>query len=201
MEKEPPRARLFVALDLPDDARAALVEWRLRAFGDPALRLVAPEALHVTLVFLGYVPESDLERVAGALPEGARQPLLQAIGVKPLPPRRPRLVALDLADQGGDAARIQNAVADALRAEGLYEPEARAWWPHVTLARVRKGARLGAGALDAAQSALDARAASGPSIRSPWRPSAITLYRSRLSPKGARYEPLARVALGLQSSC
>src|SRR5882724_10545658 len=60
-----PRARLFLALDLPDDLRAALVEWRSAALAGRAdLRPVAPEALHVTLVFLGYLPEKEIATVA-----------------------------------------------------------------------------------------------------------------------------------------
>jgi 2'-5' RNA ligase len=173
-----------VALDLPEDAREALVEWRARALDDERLRLVSPEALHVTLVFLGHLPEEEIPRIANVLvaPEG-QAPLMTATGVKPVPPRAPRLFALDLADEDGRAGRIQAAVSDALEALGLYEPEKRPFWPHVTLARVRKGARV---------KRLEVPDPPG----NPWRAEALTLYRSRLSPKGARYEPLQRIALG-----
>ena len=56
---------MFVALDLPAATREALVAWRERALeGRADLRPVAPEALHVTLVFLGYLPEKEIGRVA-----------------------------------------------------------------------------------------------------------------------------------------
>ena len=183
----PPRARLFVALDLPSGARAALDAWRLRAFaGQPDLRLVAPEALHVTLAFLGHLDETEIPRVAALIrpaADVAAPPQLTASGAKAVPPRRPRLFALDLADQGGRAGSIQAAVSDALAGAGLYEPEERPFWPHVTLARVRKGAR--APRLELADPPGE-----------PWRAEALTLYRSRLSREGARYEPLERVQLG-----
>jgi 2'-5' RNA ligase len=182
VESRPSKARLFVALDLPADAREALVDWR-RELDHPDVRLVAPVALHVTLVFLGHLAEEEIPRIAEAIePPPAEAPVLTAKGVKPVPPRRPRLFALDLADDGGRAGRIQASVSDALEALGLYEPEKRPFWPHVTLARVRKGARVGR--IDAPEPPSE-----------PWRAEAVTLYRSRLSPKGARYEALHRVAL------
>jgi 2'-5' RNA ligase len=52
-----PRTRLFVALDLPDAVREGLVAWGERELRDPALRPVRPEALHVTLAFLGWSSE------------------------------------------------------------------------------------------------------------------------------------------------
>lgn len=184
MASRPASARLFVALDPPDDARLALAEWRDRVFGtDPALRLVAREALHVTLVFLGHLPEDEVDEVARlAQPPQIQAPLLTAAGVKPIPPRRPRLVALDLHDEGGRAGAIQAALSDAYERAGLYEPEKRPFWPHVTLARVRQGTKPSPPADD-------------PPPAGSWRAEAVTLYRSRLSPKGARYEPLARVEL------
>jgi RNA 2',3'-cyclic 3'-phosphodiesterase len=172
-----------VALDLPADAREALVAWRGHALGRiEALRLVSPEALHVTLAFLGYLPEGDIPRITAALPSAASAPRMHAVGVKPVPPRRPRLVALDLADEDGRAGAIQGAVSDALEHEGLYEPEKRAFWPHVTLARVRKGERIRG--LEVADPPPE-----------PWQAEALTLYRSRLSREGARYEPLHRITL------
>jgi 2'-5' RNA ligase len=180
-------ARLFVALDLPDAARSELVAWRERALGGREdLRLVDPEALHVTLVFLGHLPEAEIPRIAAIVRSSApagEPPLLRATGVKPLPPRRPRLFALDLADDEGRAGRVQASVSSALEAEGLYKPEQRAFWPHVTLARARHGVRPGM---------LEAP----PPPAGSWQAQAVTLYRSRLSPRGARYERLERVALG-----
>jgi len=179
----PSRARLFVALDLPADAREELVAWRAGALGGlEALRLVAPEGLHVTLAFLGHLDEAEIPRIAALLRPSAA-PVMRATAVKPVPLRRPRLFALDLADEDGRCGAIQASLSDALAAAGLYEPEERPFWPHVTLARVRKGARVPR--LDLP----DPPAA-------PWRGAAVTLYRSRLSREGARYEALARVELG-----
>jgi 2'-5' RNA ligase len=169
-------------MDMPGDARAELVGWRDQALGGvDGLRLVAPEALHVTLVFLGHLAEDLIPEVASLIvfpPDDI--PVLAATGVKPVPPRGPRLFALDLDDEDGRAGRVQAAVSAALADAGLSEPEKRPFWPHVTLARVRKGARV---------KRFDTPAPPA----EPWRAAAVTLYRSRLSPKGATYEPLERV--------
>ena len=64
--------RLFVALDLPAPARAALAAFRDRV--DPRLwRPVSDEALHVTLVFLGHRPlgVADRGRRGGARERGS----------------------------------------------------------------------------------------------------------------------------------
>ncbi|MGN6217756.1 MAG: 2'-5' RNA ligase family protein [Solirubrobacterales bacterium] len=62
-----PRARLFVALDLPDRIREGIAAWGREALSDPALRPVPVESLHVTLAFLGYRPEKEVERIAAAV--------------------------------------------------------------------------------------------------------------------------------------
>lgn len=180
-----PKARLFVALDLPAIARAAIARWRATAVaGRDELRPVPVEALHVTLAFLGHLPETEIARVAetvAATAESFGPACLAPIGTRPVPPRRPRLFALDLADEGGRAGAVQAAVAAALEAASLYTPERRPFWPHVTFARVRRGRR--------------AAAIPGGPPTDPFEAGEVTLYRSRLSPRGARYEPLARVSL------
>ena len=66
-----------------------------------------PESLHVTLVFLGYQPERDVERIAEvAFDEPAGPFELVPEAVVPVPPRRPRLYALGLEDAGGALARL-----------------------------------------------------------------------------------------------
>lgn len=180
------RARLFLALDLPDRERAAIAAWRDAGIaGRPGLRPVDAAALHVTLVFLGAQPEEAVEAIAAEALDplrGLPAPVLAPLGLRPLPPRRPRLYALDLEDRDGTARRVQAAAADALALAGRYRPERRPFWPHVTLARVRSGARP-----------APPRADPPPRVR--FTAAQATLYRSRPSAQGARYEPVARVVL------
>jgi 2'-5' RNA ligase len=182
-----PRARMFVALDLPEPARSELAGWRdslVAGRGD--LRPVPAGALHVTLAFLGWQDEAAADRIAeaafGAV-TALEAPVLAASGVRGLPPRRPRLFALDLEDEDSRATRVQGAISDALEKARFYRPEKRPFWPHVTLARVKRGAR--------AEPLPDAAPP-----REPFEARELTLYRSTLRPQGALYEPLARADLG-----
>lgn len=172
--------RLFVAAELPDDVVDALVAWRPRA---DALRPVAREALHLTLAFLGWREESDARAVAAALrplerPVGA----LSLAAARWLPPRRPRVLAVDVADGRGELAALQAAVVGALAEAVGFVPERRPFLAHVTVARVRSGAP-----------APRAELPDPPDLG--FAASALTLFRSHLGSAGARYEPLAQVAL------
>jgi RNA 2',3'-cyclic 3'-phosphodiesterase len=184
-----PRARLFLALEPRDDDRAELAEWRDRLVaGRDDLRPSAAATLHLTLAFLGYRPEKEIPAIAEAAFGAARElepAVLRPAGVVPAPRRGPRLFALDLEDEDGRAAAIQAASSDALAAARFYRPEKRPWWPHITLARVKRGRR--AAPLDEPPGA-----AAPAELRAP----TVTLYRSTLRPHGAIYEPLERVELG-----
>lgn len=181
------RLRLFVALDLPDHARDSLLDWRevaLRRISD--LRPVAQEALHATLCFLGSRPASEVQAIAAACDDatrsaGAIAELSFAAG-RWLPPRRPRVLAVELDDPAGALGRVQSAVSAALAQHGWYRAEKRPFLAHVTVARVRARARVSATDLPAV-----------PPLA--FRAGAVTLYRSRLQPSGARYESLASVPL------
>jgi 2'-5' RNA ligase len=187
----PSSARLFVALDLPARARDAIVAWQHEALGGygRSLRLVRPEALHVTLVFLGHHPEAEIEAITAAAfsaLDGLRAPDLAPLGVRAVPPRRARLFALDLADDGGRAAAVQAAVSEPLVAGGWYEPEKRPFWPHITLARVRAHEK---------PPSPSASVLAEPSALERFRAREVVLYRSKLGRGGAEYHALARLKL------
>jgi RNA 2',3'-cyclic 3'-phosphodiesterase len=179
---------MFVALDLPEASRSELGRWCEGVFTPRAdLRRVPAGHLHVTLVFLGWQDEAAAPSIAEAIfgaAAGLARPRLTAGEVRPVPPRRPRLFALDLFDEEGHAVALQAAVSAALEQSGVYRPERRPWWPHVTLARVKRGVRV-----------VEPLAADPPSLGA-IETVELTLYRSTLRPQGALYEPLARAALG-----
>ena len=166
--------------------RSHLAEWRDDLIADrDDLRPVRAEALHVTLAFLGYRPEKEAVAIAKAMRAGANgapPPLLAPGAVAPIPPRRPRLFALDLEDPESACARLQQGVSDALEAGHFYKPEKRPFWPHVTLVRVKRDRR--AEPLPADPPPLD-----------PFRAPQVTLYRSTLRPQGAQYDALAEARL------
>ena len=157
--------------------------WRaplLRALD--ALRPVRPEALHVTLCFLGWKAEEAVEPLRALVRDSAAA-LGGVAGLalgEPLwlPRRRPRVLALALEDRHGQLGLLQARLAERLAADGWYEPEMRPYLPHVTVARVHGGASVPRGGELPAVPPLVFDGA------------AVTLYRSRLERTGARYEPL-----------
>ena len=174
--------RLFVALDLPAPARRALAAFRDEA-ADPAVwRPLPDESLHVTLAFLGHRPEEDVARCVRALEcVDARSSPPLALGRALL---LTRVLTVGLEDRSGGLARLQADVSRALAAAGVYEPEARPFRPHVTVGRLRRGARP------------SRPVAPGPEPLA-FDGGPVVLYRSVLGRGGARYRPLwSTVAAG-----
>ena len=183
--------RAFFAIGLQGTAQEAAVALlrELRA-GDTAdaVRWVRPEGLHVTLRFLGEIDAARVGPLAAAVRDelAGAEPFELALGpVQGFPgPRRPRVVACAVAPEaplGALAAAVERGVVRA-----GFEPEARRFRPHLTLGRVRRGRRL-------ALSELPEVAVPGAART---RVDAVVLYRSELSPSGARYSPLEHLALG-----
>ncbi len=190
-----PRARLFVALDLPERVRAAITAWQAVALADPALRAVREPALHITLCFLGYLPERRIDAVAAIIGEacGVAVPMRLEPEPRPLPPRgRARLYALSAPSEG--AVELQGRLSAALADARLYEPEKRAFWSHVTVARVRTERLKDAAGRRRKGRPMAVEAAPGSlpeAALEPFEAVRLTLYRSNLRSYGAEYMPLA----------
>jgi RNA 2',3'-cyclic 3'-phosphodiesterase len=131
------------------------------------------------------------------LPRGVcgHGPLRLSIGgLLALPRRRPRALTVRVGDEGhGELIELQRGLAGALAAGGWYRPEPRPFLAHVTVARIRSGARLDT-------QALQDRPGAGVAPLSDRLPAAftadvVTLFESRTQPGGAIYEPRARIEL------
>jgi 2'-5' RNA ligase len=178
--------RLFVALELPGAAREALARWaRAAAGGDPALRLVGVDALHVTLAFLGEREPGEVAALTSMV-QGAGPPAtgLATGPVLWLAPRRPHVMTVAVDDTRGELAALHATVWHGLAPLG-FTPETRAFRPHVTVARVRRG------------DGTPRRDVQAPP-HIPFDGSAVSLMRSHIGSRPARYEVLA--SSGAQSS-
>jgi 2'-5' RNA ligase len=185
------RVRLFVALELPDAVRDQLSRWTARVVeGLDGVRLIEPSDLHSTLCFLGWRLGADIDAIREACGILAAHPApeLRVREATWIPPRRPRVLAVELADLSSALARAQAALSEVLEAGGWYRRENRPYLAHVTVARMGRGARASDRAPPSKRALPDAPALS-------FRASRVTLYRSRLLRSGARYDPLASVEL------
>ncbi|MGH9467077.1 MAG: RNA 2',3'-cyclic phosphodiesterase [Terriglobales bacterium] len=109
----------------------------------PEVRWEAPEALHLTLQFIGTWPDARLQELTAAAGGWRWLPFtlhLTALGAFPNL-RRPRIVWA-----GAEAHPSLSALVDGLARQlaplGL-EREARPFTPHISLARIKPGQRLG----------------------------------------------------------
>ncbi len=188
--------RLFVALEPPEPVRrriAAAAERIRREAGAAAgeVRWVPDQNVHLTVQFLGAVPEERVEAVADAIAAAAdasRPISLEVKGAGGFPnSRRPRVIWLGLEGEVQTLAALAADLGKRLAPLG-FPPEARPFSAHLTLGRARdqRGAPGLGGALAAA--AQDEGVA--------WRATELVLFESHLSPKGPRYEPVRRAPFG-----
>ena len=187
--------RLFVAVEIAPDVVAAVVglidtlQQRAKRLAPNArLTWVTAERIHVTVRFIGHVENDRVDAIRDALASPLAVPPfdLAVAGAGTFPPKGPPRVVWAGLHSGRDGlVAIEKEVSARLARLGL-ESEDRPYNPHLTLARVREAAGLTSAAL------LDGIRETPIGV-SPVR--AITLFESRLSPKGPTYVSSQRTVL------
>jgi len=134
--------RLFAAIDPPADVQASLRQ--AMPAPDEHLRYVPPDQWHLTLAFYGEVDESKLETLIAGLERAAARsaPMsvrLAAAGTFPRQATKARVVWVGLDGEVDAVRRLADRCAGAGR-RARIAMEARAFRPHLTLARARQGA-------------------------------------------------------------
>lgn len=189
--------RLFIGIELPESVKtaAARVGERLRiriARDAPgaALRWTPPANLHITIWFLGEVPEPRVEALAASLKEPleARPFTLRVAGAGAFPQSGPpRAIWLGLVAGAEELIAVHDELRPRLMPLG-FEPETRPFSPHLTIARVKEVRSPGAAAVRRVL-----REATGDvgtcEVRS------ATLFASRATQTGSQYEALLQLPL------
>ena len=182
--------RLFAAVDLDDGAREAVrdLQDKLRPRFGREIRWNGVEQLHLTLVFLGEVPDEKGSLATRAIGARFEQPAFDAsfggLGVFP-PHGAPRVLWVGVERGGDELVALQQATAARLAGAG-FAFEAREFRPHLTLARWRESRPSDR------RRALDAAAPLAARTPTVVRVDHVTLYQSRLSSRGATYASLAK---------
>lgn len=181
--------RLFFAIELPSEVRAALARVTSTLALDPrTFRAAGEDTLHLTVRFVGEVDEArvPLLLTAGERAAGGVAPVpCDVVGVGSFPGGlRARVVWAGIADrsEARDLARLASRLEDEIRRAG-FAAEERPFTPHVTIARCRER-RGGAVRLAAASRPVASFSA-----------RALTLFRSRPGPSGAQHDVLASFPL------
>ena len=194
---QPETQRLFIAVDLPQGGLTALSQLihGLRAANLHGMSLVAAKNIHLTLKFLGNVDADRVPGLTAALDDLATQATsftLELGDVGGFPNlKRTRVLMVGLAGDMQPLNALASLVEDACVTLG-FKPEARAFIPHLTVARMR-------------DSALpeDRRKAGEALTALPWSSGmripidSIRLIKSTLTPQGPIYETLHTVTLPL----
>jgi 2'-5' RNA ligase len=186
--------RLFVAVEMnqaiADAARDLIDDLRGRVMRlAPRARITwsNPDRIHVTVKFIGEADEEKAHAIRVALGPSVKAPAfdLRVEGVGAFPPKGPPRVFWAGLTEGRDGLlEVERVVSQ--RLQTLVPAEERPYAPHLTLARVKEPVGLSRAALF---EGMTARQFGRVHV------DAITLFESRLSPKGATHVPLQRSAL------
>ncbi len=190
------KLRLFTALQLPDSWRGALSKVRaeLEKVASGELKLVRPESMHLTLVFLGYQRADSLSAVIAALESAAStvRPFSLSLGQPGYfgPPHGLRVVWMGLKDSPPQLSALHAAIASRLHAGGIPFDQ-KPLVPHITLARGRSPMDRAA-SLRVHATLQRLRLSPEPAMVA----DRFVLMQSRLSPAGPEYQVVQSFPLG-----
>ncbi len=182
--------RLFFAIDLTQEVRDGLEAARRELEGEfVGWRWVPPANIHLTLRFLGDVPDERVATRREAWEQATRDCAalrfeIGGVGVFP-PHGAPRVLWCGVRGNKptGELQRLAASLEAAAREEG-FAPERRPFRPHLTIARAQRGRRA------------QEPPAESVGILGEVEATEIVLFRSHLSPHGASYTAVDRFALG-----
>ena len=183
--------RAFIAIEIPEEIKAGItaIQDQLKASGAEA-SWTRPEGIHLTLKFLGELPEARTSEIMSALGDvvaGSGGFSLDVAGTGAFPNvRNPRVLWVGVKGDIGKLASLQSLVESAMTRIG-FDPEERRFSPHLTLARIKylKPRFSWQQAIDDVKNS----ALGGFSVR------CISLMKSELKPSGAVYTEMGRVEL------
>jgi RNA 2',3'-cyclic 3'-phosphodiesterase len=135
--------RLFIALSLSDEAKDRL--GAIKVPDVPGVRVLGRQELHLTLHFLGEVAPPSDEAIRRALQEVQASAFAITIkGVGRFPPEGQPHVLWAGVENGPSLLGLHQSIGATLTKAIGFQPETRPYSPHVTLARLKTPAPVGA---------------------------------------------------------
>jgi len=187
--------RSFIAIELPDEVKRELAQliYELGKAKYPFVKWVDMENTHLTLKFLGNIPQGQVAKIAEAMKQAVRgkspfQLEISRLGAFPSI-NQPRVIWIGVGGETDSLLKLQREIDSRLVPLG-FAPEKQPFVPHLTVGRVRENA------------SPDDRKALGQLLASRVFDSqghiavdSIKLMRSQLTPEGPVYSLLSVVAL------
>lgn len=134
------KRRIFLAINIPDDIKQKLLEFR-KYWQDLPARWTKPENIHITLVFIGYVLEDELENIKKVTSQVCTKHKPFSISLSRVflgpPGAAPRMVWVEI-QRSQELLDLQKGLENALYENsdtGYREKEKRSYNPHITLCR------------------------------------------------------------------
>jgi 2'-5' RNA ligase len=186
--------RLFLGIELPERVRAGILSLAFGALSDwdlPSRSYVRLENLHLTIKFVGELPDDQLPGLCDHLRE-RKLPLplsLRMDRVKCLPQRGPIRILSTAMAGGVERLRDLHAEIEFACQKAGVPLEGRPFTPHVTFARIRSPLS------PSERRGIEQIPLPGPATE-PFPISEVVLFQSHLEPSGPRYVPVARFSQG-----
>ncbi len=185
--------RSFLAFELPPDIKTIITEVsRTGKDLPPGLRWVKLDNIHLTVIFLGNVPEQRIEPIGETVKKLCTGTERFSISIGNLgffgSRRHPRVLWLGLHGDIHRMGRFRDILQKSLKPFGI-KTEKRPFKPHLTLGRFKKDARPGPH--------LDNMISKYADLEGPACPMReLVLFKSNLTPRGAIYTKLDAWPLG-----
>ncbi len=178
--------RSFIAIMIPEKIREEIGEI-LKEYQEKRYpcRWVAPENLHITLVFLGEVSEKFLAEVKRELAKTTQQTkefLIKLGGFGAFPStKNPRVFWIGVPLGTKEIEELQRVIVESLAKIG-FKPEERRFHPHLTLGRTKDFIKD----IDLFERKYESEVI---------KVNSITLFKSTLTPEGPIYEKIEEYPL------
>ncbi len=186
--------RAFIAIDLPKEIKdnLCLVQENFKKL--PArINWVNPDNIHLTLRFLGEIEQSQTDKIITAIKGSALltspfQINLSSISVFP-DTALPRVIWIGINSGNERIQEIYRNLGTKLKSLGIPE-ESRQFLPHITIARIKTILKKKEFLME-----LNNLKDTSPKVNSYFQARKITLFKSRLTAKGAVYEIIKELDL------
>lgn len=185
------KLRTFVAVEISEEIRKGLSDLitRLKTTGAD-VKWVAPENIHITLKFLGYIEDTQVAAVSELIRKAAASINSFTVAIKHLGvfpnTKKPRVIFVVAHEKGNNLATIYSRLDESLTELGI-EREGREFTPHLTVGRVKSSKNLKA--LAEAMDSLKESSFGQQTVED------VVLMQSDLKPTGPIYKKLAYFSL------
>lgn len=191
MTDRQPTSRCFIALEISEEVMESVTDL-LSTFRQAGadIRWIRPEAMHLTIKFLGELDTGQVDTVKEVLREvvpGQSPFSIKVSGVGGFPSlNNPKVIWAGI-PQSKELETLHMSLDKALAEEG-FEPDSRIFVPHLTLGRIRSRSNI--------REALPVIQDAGGHAFGKIDVSEVILMKSHLRPEGPLYSDLVRVRLG-----